>query len=175
MAASTKEAHVKPSLLILSAAAILVAAAAGSSGFSAASTSSSATKRPQIVLYGHIRSIARKDGRFEMRFDPAWWLTGVAAERACGCRPVSNDYYIVDESHRTLTFVVRRDADVSVLTRQGTGPIPTASISVTELAQIVAGKNPKHRRLLEPKAGFWIRIGEKYPNPAVSLDQQYQP
>jgi hypothetical protein len=46
---------------------------------------------------------------------------------------------------------------------------------VAELAQIVRGRNPKHRRLLEPKAGFWIQIGEKYPNPVVSLDQQYQP
>jgi hypothetical protein len=39
----------------------------------------------------------------------------------------------------------------------------------------VKGKNPKHRQLSEPKAGFWIRIGEKYPNPAVTLYQQYQP
>ena len=36
----------------------------------------------QMVLYGHIKSLARKSGRFEMRFDPAWWLTGVAAEGA---------------------------------------------------------------------------------------------
>ena len=34
----------------------------------------------QMVLYGHIKSLSRKSGRFEMRFDPAWWLTGVAAE-----------------------------------------------------------------------------------------------
>ena len=23
--------------------------------------------------------------------------------------------------------------------------------------------------------GFWIRVGDKYPNPVLSLDQQYQP
>jgi hypothetical protein len=55
------------------------------------------------------------------------------------------------------------------------GPIGVTSISVAELAQIVRGKNPKHRRLLEPKAGFWILVGAKYPNPVLSLDQQYQP
>ena len=99
----------------------------------------------------------------------------MAAERACGCSPVLNDYFILDESHRLLTFVVRRDAHVTVLTRHGSGTIPTTSISVAELAKIVAGKNPNHRQLIEPKAGFWIRIGAKYPNPVVSLDQQYQP
>ena len=24
-------------------------------------------------------------------------------------------------------------------------------------------------------SGFWIRVGEKYPNPVLSLDQQYHP
>lgn len=164
----------KPSLLILSAAAILVVSAAGSSALSAASVPSSA-KPSQVVMFGHVKSVTRKGHRFELQFDPAWWLTGVAAERACGCSPVANDYYIVDESHRLLTFVVRRDAHVTVLTRHGSGPIPTTPISVAELAQIVKGKNPNHRQLTEPKVGFWIRIGDKYPNPVVALDQQYQP
>lgn len=155
-------------LIIASAAALAVAA--GSSALSAA-TQSSPSQGP---LYGHVTSIAQnKNGRFVMRFDPAWWLTGLAAERACGCHPVPNDYYVVDESHQLLTFAVRPDAHVEVLVRGG--PIGTASISVAELAQIVKGKNPRHRRLLEPKAGFWIRIGMHYPNPVVSLEQQYQP
>jgi hypothetical protein len=165
----------KPSFLILGIAAILVAAAAGSSALSAAPPSAPAAKSHQVVLYGHVKSVTHQGHRFVMRFDPAWWLTGVAAERACGCSPVPNDYFIVDESHRLLTFVVRRDAQVTVLTRHGSGTIPTTSISVAELAKIVAGKNPNHRQLTEPKAGFWIRIGAKYPNPVVSLDQQYQP
>jgi hypothetical protein len=25
------------------------------------------------------------------------------------------------------------------------------------------------------RSAFWIRVGDKYPNPAVSLDQQYHP
>ena len=41
-----------------------------------------ATQAGQMVLYGHIKSLARKSSRFEMRFDTTWWLAGVAAERA---------------------------------------------------------------------------------------------
>jgi hypothetical protein len=167
----------KPSLLILAAAAILVAGAAGTSALSAASTSPTpAVGMPRpMPFYGHITSIVptRDPNRYRMQFDPAWWLSGVAGERACGCKPLSNDYYIVDETHRLLTFPVRSDARVLILVNHGT--IGTASISVAELAQIVRGKNPKHRRLQEPKAGFWIRIGSKYPNLVISLDQQYQP
>jgi tRNA G18 (ribose-2'-O)-methylase SpoU len=70
-----------------------------------------------------------------------------------------------------LTFVVLPNAHVTVLT----GGAARTRISAAELAQIVNGKNPRHRRLSERKAGFWLRIGAKYPNPAVTLDQQYQP
>lgn len=160
----------KASILILVLVSVLASGAAASSHSSAA-----AKKQRSVVFYGHVKAVKRAGLRFELRFDPALWLEGLAAERACGCKPVSNDYYILDESHRLLTFAVRRDARVTVLTRHGSGAIPTATISVAELAQIVAGKNPKHRQLLEPKAGFWIRIGDEYPSPVVSLDQQYQP
>jgi hypothetical protein len=160
----------KASIVILVLASVLAA------GATAASHSSAGAKKQRpVVFYGHVKSVTQAGLRFEMRFDPALWLNGLAAERACGCSPVSNDYYILDESHRLLTFAVRRDAPVTVLTRHGSGPLPTATITVAELAQIVAGKNPRHRQLLEPKAGFWIRIGDEYPNPVVSLDQQYQP
>jgi hypothetical protein len=130
------------------------------------------------VLYGHVRSLRRVGGHFEMRFDPALWLTGVAAERAAredGAigpgEPVPNDYYIVDGSHRLLTYAVARTARATVLTRG----VRSTPITVPELSQIVAGRNPEHRRLLEPKAGFWLRVGARYPNPVVALDQQYQP
>jgi hypothetical protein len=157
--------------LLAIASAALLAVVGGSTAFSAASPPSPS----QGPLYGHIKSITRNGDRFVMRFDPAWWLTGLAAERACGCHPVANDYYVVDEGHQLLTFAVRRDARVTVLTRGG--PIGTTSISVAELAQIIKGKNPKHRLLLGRTAGygFWIRTGVRYPNPVVSLDQQYQP
>lgn len=160
----------KRSLVILTAAGIIAAAATGST-VAAFAFSGPVGKPKQLVLYGHVKSIAPKGRRLELRLDPALWLTGSAAEHACGCKSVPNDYVIVEESHRLVTFVVRRDAAVTVATRHSFA----TPISVQELAQIVAGKNPKHRDLLEPKAGFWIRIGEKYPNPIVSLGQQYQP
>jgi hypothetical protein len=134
----------------------------------------------QMVLYGHIKSLARKSGRFEMRFDPAWWLTGVAAEGAAvedgAISPrdsVPNDYYVVDEGHRLLRYVVAAKAPVTIITA-GAGH---AKISVSELAQLLSGNNPRRRSLLGPIRGFgfWIRVGDKYPNPVLSLDQQYQP
>ena len=158
-------------LFIITLAAAVTTATGGSALVAANESSPS-----QGPLYGHVKSIARKNHRFVMQFDPAWWLTGLAAERACGCKPVANDYFDDDETHKLLAFAVRPDAHVVVLTRGGNG-VSTATISVAEFAQIVAGKNPKHRPLLGRTAGygFWIRIGVHYPNPVISLDQQYQP
>jgi hypothetical protein len=134
-----------------------------------------ATKAGEVVLYGHVRSLVRKGRRFEMRFDPAWWLNGVTARRAkledTGSSDVPNDYYIREEGHRLLTYVVPATAVVTVLTKG----IRATAITVSELAQIVKGENPKHRSLLEPMAGFWIRVGYRYPSPVLSLEQQYQP
>jgi hypothetical protein len=114
-----------------------------------------------------------------MRFDPAWFLGGVAAERAAVAagaispgEPVPNDSYVVDETHRLLTFVVAANARARVITSPNVHP---TVVSVAELAAIVAGRNPQHRRLMEPKAGFWIVVSPKGPGPVVVLDQQYQP
>jgi len=134
----------------------------------------------EMVFYGHIKSLIRKGSRFELRFDPAWLLFGVTAEHAAvqdkvlqPGQPVPNDSYTVEAGHQLLTFVVFPDAHVSVLNK---GLRPTA-ISVSELAQIIRGKNPRHRSLFDPSNGsaFWLRVGNKYPNPAVSLSQQYHP
>ena len=159
----------KRSLVIL-AVAIAAVAAVGST-LAAVSSSEPSGKPTQQTLYGHVKALARHGGRLELRFDPALWLNGTAAEHACGCKPVPNDYVAVEESHRLLTFVLRRDAAITIVTRQNFA----TPITVDELTQIVAGKNPKHRDLLEPKAGFWIRIGARYPNPIVAIGQQYQP
>jgi hypothetical protein len=134
----------------------------------------------QQVLWGHIRTLARAHGRFELRFDPAWLLTGVAAERAAvedgvlaPGEPVPNDSYVVDESHRLLTFVVAPTARVTLVGRG----LDTIVVPVSELAQIVKGRNPKRRPLFDRarKLGYWIRISGKYPNAVVSIDQQYHP
>jgi hypothetical protein len=144
-----------------------------------ASSAAPTPKPGPQVLYGHVKSIARAHGRWEMRFDPAWFLGGVAAERAAVAagaispgEPVPNDSYVVDETHRLLTFVVAANARARVITSPNVHP---TVVSVAELAAIVAGRNPQHRRLMEPKAGFWIVVSPKGPGPVVVLDQQYQP
>lgn len=173
----------KPSLALL---ATLALSAAGALAFARLSPAPAALSAPAaqtpprvVVQYAHVKSLRRTGGRFVMRVDPALWLSGVTAYHAAvedkAIAPgeaVPNDYYIRDPDHRLLTYRVRPDARVTVLTRGGSGPLPTTAISVAEFAQIVQGKNPKHRRLLEPKAGFWLRVAI---DNVLTLDQQYQP
>jgi hypothetical protein len=129
------------------------------------------------TLWGHLKSLTRKGGRWQLKFDPGLLLRGTAAEHAAfedtGSSDVPNDSYTVEESHRLYTFTLSASAPVTVLVN---GP-KTARISVSELAQILAGKNPKKRPLFGRPAdfGFWIGVGSKYPNPVVSIDEQYQP
>jgi hypothetical protein len=165
---------VKPSPVLLVPVAILGAVVSASSHLSAASSSGRATPR-QVVLYGHVKSLARKGRHFELRVDPAWWLEGVTAQRAAvedkfirPGEPVPNDYYIREDGHRLLTYLIPASAHVGVLT----GGTRTTAITVSELAQIVKGKNPRRRPLSEPKAGFWLRVAT---DTVRSLDQQYQP
>ena len=135
------------------------------------------TPAGQTALFGHVESLTRKGGRWEMRFDPALVLFGATAEQAAfedtGSRDVPNDSYTLDESHRLLTYVVASKAPVTILT-QG---LEAQTIPVAELNQILRGKNPRHRKLFgQPKSfGFWIRVSAKYPNPVLSLDEQYHP
>lgn len=148
-----------------------------------AGTSSSLLRLPRTTrageqtLWGHIKSLARKGGRWEMKFDPGLLLFGSAAEQAAfedtGSRDVPNDSYEVEESHRLYTYVVSSTAPVTILT----AGLKATQSTVSELAQIVRGRNPNRRPLFgRPKDfGFWIRIGTKYPNPVLSLDEQYHP
>jgi hypothetical protein len=135
------------------------------------------TPAGQTTLFGHIASLSRKHGRWEMRFDPALLLTGVTAEQAAledtGSPDVPNDSYTLDESHRLLTYVVSPTAKITILT-QG---LQAVQIGVPELAQILQGKNPTHRALFDRAngLGYWIRVSRKYPSPVLSLDQQYHP
>jgi hypothetical protein len=128
-------------------------------------------------VFGHIASLKRQGDHFEMRFDPAWFTSGVTANTAAAedgaveaGQPVPNDNYVVDEGHRLLTYIVRPSAHVSVLTRNATGQLETP-ISVSELERIVNGG--KHRPLFEPlDSGVWIRV---HVDTACSLEQQYRP
>jgi hypothetical protein len=172
-------------LVALSGAAIVLAGIGAASLVATEHASSSARSEPRLagpprvlVQYGHVRSLVRKGGRFELRFDPAFWLGGVTANRAAvedkvipAGDTVPNDYYIRDETRRALTYVVPADARVTIVTNPTTGPRSTA-ITVSELAQIAKGRNPRHRPLFGPTLGFWIRTTT---DTVRSLDQQYQP
>lgn len=125
------------------------------------------------VEFGYIKSLKPKGNAFELRFDPAWFLSGETANAAAAedgavepGQPVPNDNYVVDEGHRLLTYIVPADARVSVLTESPEG----TPVSVEELAQIVAGN---HKPLWEPiTTGFWLRADI---DTVSSLDQQYHP
>jgi hypothetical protein len=82
-----------------------------------------------------------------MRFDPAWFLSGVTANVAAAedgvvtaAQPVPDDNYVVNESHRPFTYVVPANAHVAVLKRG----VESSPITVAQLAQQVARKSPSH-------------------------------
>ena len=140
-------------------------------------TESAKTSPRELVFYGHVKSLKPTASGYELRVDPALWLGGLTAQRAAvedkalpPGEPVPNDYYIRDEGHRLLTYLVPAGAHVTVLTYKD--QIRGTPITVAELAYLLAGKNPNHRRLFEPKAGYWIRVAL---DTVRSLDQQYQP
>jgi hypothetical protein len=173
----------KPSLALVATLALTGTALVALARLSPAPASSAAplAKTPPriVVQYAHVKSLKRAGGSYLMRVDPALWLSGITAYHAAvadkAIQPgdaVANDYYIRDPDHRLLTYKVPSNARVTVMTRAGgQGPIPVSTISVAELARVVQGKSTKHE-LLEPKAGFWLRISI---DKVLSLDQQYQP
>jgi hypothetical protein len=129
--------------------------------------------------FGHIRSLVRKGDHYELRFDPAWFTSGETANTAAAedgqvapGEPVPNDNYVVDESRRTLKYLVRPGAHVTVLVNNGTGILSTP-ITVSELAEIVRSGDSSRRKLFESlESGVWIRYRI---DTACTLDQQYRP
>lgn len=125
------------------------------------------------VEFGQIKSLVRKGDAYELRFDPAWFLSGETANVAAAedgvvppGEPVPNDNYVVDEGHRLFTYRVPADARVTVLVDSP----ESEPITVAELAEIVAGD---HAPLWEPiETGFWLRARI---DTVRALDQQYRP
>jgi hypothetical protein len=129
--------------------------------------------------YGHISSLKPDGDGYRMRFDPAWFTSGVTANEAAAedgvvepGQPVPNDNYKIEEGHRLLTYLVPADTHVTVLTRQGDpANFGATTIGVDELAQLVDGQKPVE--LFEPlDTGVWL--GVKIDT-VCSIDQQYQP
>jgi hypothetical protein len=138
-----------------------------------------ATTAPCDRIYGHISSLEPSADRYRMRFDPAWFTSGVTANEAAAedgavepGQPVPNDNYVVDEGHRLLTYLVPADAHVTVLTRQGDpANLGATAISVEQLAKLVDGQKPVD--LYEPlDSGVWIGVKV---DTVCSIDQQYVP
>ena len=85
-------------------------------------------------LWGHIRSVTRSGGRWQMKFDPALLLFGTAAEQAAyedtGSRDVPNDSDSVDESRRVYTYTSRREQRSRYLGKS----LKTITVGVSEFA-----------------------------------------
>jgi hypothetical protein len=163
-------------VLVVTALAAAVAAASAQ-----AAQLPPATSAGQLVFYGHVRSLTPSGKRYILRFDPAWLLEGITAERAAVAdgalpkgEPVPNDNYTRDESHKLLTFLVPRTARVTVLTNGGTHGIRNTRVTVAEFAQILKGRNPRHRKLFGDESGwgYWARVRI---DTVRSLDAQYHP
>ena len=130
-------------------------------------------------IFGHIKSLEPRGDHFEMRFDPAWFTSGVTANTAAAedgavesGQPVPNDNYVIEEGHRLLMYVVPSGAHVTVLTRSGDpANFGATPITVAQLAQIVGGG--QQIKLFESlDTGVWIRV---HVDNACSIDQQYRP
>ena len=174
---------IKPQLAVLifvAALAIVAAAVFASLALGTGST----TKRVAVNpcgdrIFGHIASLETSGAGYTMRFDPAFFTSGVTANTAAAedravepGQPVPNDNYVVDESHRLLTYLVPDTTPVTILTRDGDpqqlGATPS---TVSELERIVNVGN--HRELFEPlDSGIWIRV---HVDTVCSIDQQYRP
>ena len=130
-----------------------------------------------IVQYGHIKSITLTSKGYELKLDPAYWLEGLTAQRAAAeaGQEVDNDYYILDPDHRLLTYRLPASAPATVLTNSS-GGIKSTKVPIAELAQIVKGKNPARRPLLENGSlrtlGYWVKTRI---DTVKAIDQQYQP
>lgn len=171
----------RSALLLAALAALLVAVSAPSSPAETAGPALTRLPRAaaagELSQYGHVKALTRRGTRFQLRFDPAFWLGGVTANRAAAedgvvepGEPVPNDYYIRDESHELLTYLVPASAKVTVLDKQ----LRPFRITAAELAQVVKGRNPTGRPLYDRSngLGFWVLVDL---DTVKAIDQQYQP
>lgn len=129
--------------------------------------------------FGHVAALEPEGAGYRIRFDPAWFTSGVTANEAAAedgvvepGEPVPNDNYRVEEGHRLLTYLVPADTPVTVLTRDGDpATFGATPVTVEELAELVAGRKPVE--LYEPlDTGVWIRV---HVDTVCAIDQQYAP
>jgi hypothetical protein len=172
----------KIAVIVLAGVAVLAAVAAGVfAGLYLTDDSDEPTAAAPCGdrMYGHISTLKRDGDVYRMRFDPAWFTSGVTANEAAAedgvvepGEPVPNDNYRIEEGHRLLTYLVAPDAHVTVLTRQGDpANFGSTEVTVDQLAQLVAGQKPVE--LFEGlDTGVWIAVEV---DTVCSIDQQYVP
>jgi hypothetical protein len=174
-----KSTHV--ALAVVAGVATAAAVGFGVLYFTKDGSSESAAAQEQCGdrTFGHISSLTLEGDDYEMRFDPEWFTSGVTANTAAAedgvvepGEPVPNDNYRIEEGHRLLTYLVPKNAHVTVLTREGDpANFGSTPITVAELAELVDGKSPVE--LFEPlDSGVWIRVDI---DTVCDLEQQYQP
>lgn len=169
--------------LVAIAAALLVSGCGGTKTVTVttdATAKTGAGPPGEQVEYGFIKSLKADGNAFVLKFDPALLLSGVTANVAqaedqgttcepSACPPVANDNYVLNDSHRLVTYLVPANARVTALT---TG-VKGTRITVAQLAGIVSGKSPLGHPLWEGlDTGLWIRVRI---DTVRSIDQQYHP
>ena len=171
----------RPSFVVLTVVAVVTGVAAAvfaSLAFGNGATRTVAVKPCGDRSFGHIESLERSGDHYMLRFDPAFFTSGITANTAAAedgavpaGQPIPNDNYVVDESHRLLTYIAPESAAVTVLTRGGPGALGQTPTTVAELERIVNGGS--NVTLFEPLAsGVWIRV---HVDTVCSVDQQYRP
>jgi hypothetical protein len=179
-------------LAIITSSMLLAVLAAGCGGSRSVVRTVTVERKATVVssatgdqrLYGQIKSLRRRGDHYELRFDPAWFLSGLTANvaqaedkgapcRPSDCPPVANDNYVVDEGHRVLTYIVPTHVRGSVLAKNSAnaGPFPSTTIAASTLAQLVVGKSSL--KLFEPlSSGVWILV---HGDTVRTFAQQYVP
>ena len=134
-------------------------------------------------LYGHITSMKPARGGYEVMFDPALMLGGIAAnyaaaqEASVACAPdacdaVPNDYFIVDESRRLYAFFLPRSAPIHVMLNRA-NYFPEARITAAQLAALVASGKAQEAKLFETlDSGVWL---EDHFGTVRAIYQQFRP
>jgi hypothetical protein len=148
-------------------------------GLSATRASTSAP--PAVVTqFGYIKSLALKGATYELKLNPAFFLTGSTADAAAVAagvikpgQHIDDDYFIVKVPARTiLTYQVPPGAHVSVFSNLS----KPMSVSVRQLTQILNGTSPLKSKLIDPGPKFFLGYWLSVRNDRVfSLDQQFQP
>ena len=108
--------RVKIAVIVLAGVAAVAVLAAGAFATLYFTDDSAASAAPCADrTFGHIASLKQDGDGYRMRFDPAWFTSGVTANEAAAedgvvepGEPVPNDNYRIEEGHRLLTYLVPR-------------------------------------------------------------------